>query len=415
MTPLPGAPFKAVRPAARLAATLAMVLASSLSQAANPAENPAAPVQDSSAASPASAATAPPRLARVRPRIESWPELIEARGNIMPWQETLIGTEVGGLRLLSVEVNVGDVVKKGQVLARLNPTTVEVDLEAANAHLVEAEAGLAQAAATLERANRLAPGGGVSQQELTLYQTQKHTAEARLNAARAQVRTQQLRLDFATLVAPDDGIISSRAAAEGAIVQAGSELFRLIRQGRLEWRAEVRGETLLKLAPEQEATVRSPLGPAVRGRVRQVSPTIDLKTGNGLVYVDLPPDTHLKAGLHVGGTLTMGQRQVLTLPVSALLREPGRTRVLKLDAGGRIEAVTVRTGSERDGRVEIVAGIDEHSELVAEPDEQLLAATRPAPPDLAPAQAAFPNALPSTSPAATVEGGGSQPGMRARD
>lgn len=393
MTLLPAAASRA----ARLAASLALLIASSLSQGASPASSPeasstaspAAAVQDSAvspatatAAAPQAVPQAVPQAARIRPRIENWPELIEARGSIMPWQETLIGTEVGGLRLLSVEANVGDVVKKGQVLARLNPTTVEVELEAANAHLVEAEAGLAQAAATLERANRLAPGGGVSQQELTLYQTQKHTAEARLNAARAQVRTQQLRLDFATLVAPDDGIISSRAAAEGAIVQAGSELFRLIRQGRLEWRAEVRGETLLKLAPEQEATVRSPLGPAVRGRVRQVSPTIDLKTGNGLVYVDLPPDTNLKAGLHVGGTLTMGQRQVLTLPVSALLREPGRTRVLKLDAGGRIEAVTVRTGSERDGRIEIVAGIDEHSELVAEPDEQLLAGTPSASPEL---------------------------------
>lgn len=363
--------------------TLLLVTASlSLAQTPtpNPTENPTAPVQQDATA-PVAAQTEPsPRPALIKPRIETWPELIEARGNIMPWQEALIGTEVGGLRLLSVEVNVGDVVKKGQVLARLNPTTVEVELEAANAHLVEAEAGLAQATATLERANRLAPGGGVSQQELTLYQTQKHTAEARLNAARAQVRTQQLKLDFATLVAPDDGIISSRAAAEGAIVQAGSELFRLIRQGRLEWRAEVRGETLLKLAPDQQALVRSPLGPAVHGRVRQVSPTIDLKTGNGLVYVDLPPDTNLKAGLHVSGTLTMGQRKVLTLPATALLRQPDGLRVLKLADDGRVVPVAVRTGSEKDGRVEIVSGVDEHTEVVAENPERLLADPTPAVP-----------------------------------
>jgi RND family efflux transporter MFP subunit len=401
-----------ISPCSRLLAILTVLLlaTASLTHAQTP-----APVQDGTTAAvtlaPAAQAEPARKLARLHPRSETWPEVIEARGNIMPWQETLIGTEVGGLRLLSVEVNVGDVVKKGQVLARLNPTTVEVELEAANAHLVEAEAGLAQATATLERANRLAPGGGVSQQELTLYQTQKHTAEARLNASRAQVRTQQLRLDFATLVAPDDGIISSRAAAEGAIVQAGSELFRLIRQGRLEWRAEVRGETLLKLAPEQEAMVRSPLGPAVHGRVRQVSPTIDLKTGNGLVYVDLPPDTNLKAGLHVGGTLTMGQRKVLTLPVTALLRQPGSTRVLKVDGEDRIEAIVVRTGSERDGRVEIVAGIDEHSELVAAPSEQLLAETRPALPDPAPPNAAptKPNPV-NPSPAATVDGGAGQSG-----
>ncbi len=204
----------------------------------------------------------------VTPKVEMWPDQIEAQGNIMPWQETRVGTEIGGLRLVSVLANVGDIVKKGQVLARLNPAPVEADLEAVNAQLMETQAALAQAVATLDRAKRL------SQQELTLYETQKQTAEARVNAARAQGKTQRLRLESATLTAPDDGIISSRLAAEGAIVQAGSELFRLIRQGRLEWRAEVKGEMLLKLSVGQEVMIKNPYGPDVKGRVRQLSPTI---------------------------------------------------------------------------------------------------------------------------------------------
>lgn len=301
----------------------------------------------------------------VRTTVQTWPDRIEAHGNVMPWQESHIGTEVGGLRLLSVLVNVGDVVKKGQVLARLNAATVETELDAADAQLVEAQAALLQATATLERANRLAPSGGVSQQELTLYETQKNTAEARLNAARAQVRKQQLRLKFATLVAPDDGVISSSSAAEGAIVQAGSELFRLIRQGRLEWRAEVKGETLLKLSVGQEVTVKSPLGPEVRGRIRQVSPTIDLKTRNGLVYVDLPPDTNLKAGLNVSGWLTMGKRQASVLPVSAVLRQEGVSRVFKVDSDRKIEAIDIQTGEEKEGWVEISAGLDPETPVVA--------------------------------------------------
>ena len=140
---------------------------------------------------------------------------------------------------------------------------------------------------------------------------------------------------------------------------------------------------MLKLAPDQEAMVRSPLGPVVRGRVRQVSPTIDLKTGNGLVYVDLPPDTNLKAGLQVGGSLTMGQRQALTLPTSALLRRAGVTEVMKVGAGGRIEPLTVHTGGVREERVEIISGLDEHTELIASPTEQLLAEPPSASPELA--------------------------------
>lgn len=301
----------------------------------------------------------------VAAKLEDWPEQIEAQGHVMPWQETRVGTEIGGLRLLSLLVNVGDVVKKGQVLARLNPTTVEIDLETANAQLMEAQAALAQAQATLERGKRLAPSGGVSQQELMLYETQKHTAEARLNAARAQVKTQQLRLDSATVVAPDDGIISSRSVSEGAIVQAGSELFRLIRQSRLEWRAEVSGEMLIKLAVGQEVTIKSPLGAEVKGRVRQIAPTIDLTTRNGLIYVDLPPDTNFKAGLYVSGTLTMNKRKALVLPASAVRRNGSAYQVVQVSADNKAETVDVEVGRSKDDRLEITSGLRERAQVVA--------------------------------------------------
>ncbi len=318
---------------------------------------------------PAPPAIPPARPVRsvtlVAPKIEMWPDQIEANGNIMPWQETRIGTEIGGLRLVSVLANVGDVVKKGQVLARLNPATVENELDAANAQLMEAQAALAQATATLDRGKRLAPSGGVSQQEMTLYETQKQTASARLSAARAQAKTHQLRLDSATLVAPDDGVISSRSAAEGAIVQAGSELFRLIRQGRLEWCAEVNGETLLKLAVGQEVTVKSPLGSIVKGRVRQVSPTIDLKTRNGFAYVDLPLDTNLKAGLYVSGTLALRKREALSLPASAVRHGADGAYVFRVNADGEVEAVEVQTGRVNGDREEIISGLDRHAQVIA--------------------------------------------------
>ncbi len=307
----------------------------------------------------------------VTPKTEMWPDPIEAHGNIMPWQEARVGTEIGGLRLVSVLANVGDLVKKGQVLARLNPATLEAELESANAQLMEAQGVLTQATATLDRAKRLAPSGGVSQQDLTLYETQKQTAAARLNAARAQVKTQQLRLESATLVAPDDGVISSRSVVEGAIVQAGSELFRLIRQGRLEWRAEVKGETLLRLAAGQEVTVKSPLGPDVKGRVRQVSPTIDLATRMGLAYVDLPADTDLKAGLNVSGTLVMGKRKALVLPSSAVLHVGSGYRVFKVGADGKAEAIEVQVGRVRDNEEEITSGLDSHAQVIAKASELL--------------------------------------------
>ena len=364
--------------------SFAFVLTNSTSFSAETSTRPApnataASAQTAAPLAPAPAPQVTPPLPAVRsvslvtPKTETWPDQIEAHGNIMPWQETRIGTEIGGLRLVSILANVGDIVKKGQVLARLNPTPVEADLEAATAQLMETQAAQAQAVATLDRAKRLAPSGGVSQQELTQYETQKRTAEARFNAARAQVKTQQLRLDSATLVAPDDGVISSRSVAEGAIVQAGSELFRLIRQGRLEWRAEVKGETLLRLSVGQEVTVKSPLGPDVKGHVRQVSPTIDLTTRNGLAYVDLPLDTNLKAGLFVSGTLAMNKRKALILPSRAVQHEGEARRVFKVNADSKLEAVEVQIGRVRDGHEEITSGVDGDVQVVATAVELLRA------------------------------------------
>ena len=353
-----------------LVLSLALLIGASASSAATTVNLPT-PAQKAGKASdtaPPAPQSAPPVRLRtvsvVAPKTEMWPDQIEAHGNIMPWQETRISTEIGGLRVLGVLVNVGDVVKKGQVLAKLNPTTVEIDLETANAQLMEAQAAQAQALATLERGKRLAPSGGVSQQDLMLYETQKQTTEARLHAARAQVKTQQLRLDSATLVAPDDGVISSRSVSEGAIVQTGSELFRLIRQGRLEWRAEVKGETLIKLAVGQEVTVKSPLGPDFKGRVRQISPTIDLTTRHGLIYVDLPVDTKLKAGLFVSGTLAMSKRNALVLPASAVRRNGNNYRVFQVNADGKVEVIDVEVGRTRDDKMEIAAGLDEHAQII---------------------------------------------------
>lgn len=301
----------------------------------------------------------------VAPHTEVWPDQIEASGNIMPWQETRVGPEIGGLRLASVFANVGDVVKKGEVLARLNADMVQIELATANAQLMEAQAALKEATETLDRAQRLVKSGGVSQQDLMQYQTKAQTAEARIQGAQAQVRTQELRLDHATLLSPDDGVISARSAAEGAIVQAGSELFRLIRQGRLEWRAEVGGETLLRISVGQRVTVKSPLGDDIVGRVRQIAPTVDLSTRNGLVYVDLPPEANLKAGLQVAGVLDAGKRKALVLPSSSLLRDGKGARVFRVNPSNQIEVVEVRTGRTKGDWVEVVEGLDGDAQVVA--------------------------------------------------
>lgn len=282
---------------------------------------------------------------------------VPANGNIAAWQEAIVGTEANGLRIADVRVNVGDVVKRGQVLATFAPETVEADLAQTRAAVVEAEATLAEAAATAERARGLQATGALSEATIAQYQTAERTAKARLDAQRATLRARQLRVGQTQVVAPDAGVISARTATVGAVLPAGQELFRMIRQGRLEWRAEVAAADLATIRPGMTATLTPAGGGTVTGRVRVVAPTLDPATRNGLVYVDLTAPGAARAGMFARGTFEVGSVQALTVPQTAVLLRDGFSYVFVVDAQSRARQVKVQTGRRTGDRVEITEGL----------------------------------------------------------
>ena len=176
----------------------------------------------------------------------------------------------------------------------------------------------------------------LSAQQINQMLTMERTAQARLEALRAAVQLQQLRLAQTQVLAPDDGVISARSATVGAVVPAGQELFRLIRQGRLEWRAEVAASELALLQPGQTVTVVPAGGTAIAGKVRMLAPTVDAGTRNGLVYVDLPPQAGVaRAGMFARGEFAIGQSAGMTLPQSAVVLRDGFAYVLRRAGPGR--------------------------------------------------------------------------------
>ena len=238
---------------------------------------------------------------------------VAANGNVAAWQEAIVGAEANGMRLAEVLVNVGDVVRKGQVLARFDSAMANADLAQSRAAVAEAEANLAEAAANAQRARELQGSGALSAQQVAQLLTAERTAQARLEAVKAAQQVQQLRLQQAQVLAPDSGVISARSATVGAVVPAGMELFRLIRQGRLEWRGEVAATELAQIQRGQTVTLAATgAGAPVTGTVRQVAPTVDAATRNALVYVDLP-DTggRLKAGMFARGEFATGSSTAL--------------------------------------------------------------------------------------------------------
>ena len=175
----------------------------------------------------------------VKPKTIEWAQTVVANGNVVAWQESLIGIEIGGVRLLELNAQVGDTVKKGQLLARFNDETVQAEVAQAKASLAETEAALAEAKQNADHVRQLGNTGAMCEQQMTEAYTRELTAKARVQSAKAQLNSAQVRLGQTRIVAPDNGIISARSASLGAVSQPGQELFRLVRQGRLEWQAEV--------------------------------------------------------------------------------------------------------------------------------------------------------------------------------
>jgi RND family efflux transporter MFP subunit len=312
---------------------------------------------DKKAAAPRPALT----VTTARPATAQLPLRLAANGNVAAWQEAVIGSESNGLRLREVRVNVGDVVKKGQVLAVFDADPVNADLAQARAALQEAEANAAAAQADAQRARALQSSGAMSEQQVTQYITAGRTAAARVAAARATLSQQQLRLKYTQVVAPDSGIVSSRSATVGAVAGVGTELFRMIRQGRLEWRAEVTSAELPRMKPGLKAQVKTASGATVTGTVRTVAPTVDPQSRIALVYVDLPsnlsPGAPLKAGMFAGGQFELGESSALTVPQQAIAVRDGFSYVFRLNADSRVSQVKVTTGRRLGERVEVVAGL----------------------------------------------------------
>jgi RND family efflux transporter MFP subunit len=324
-------------------------------------------------AAPASAGKPALTVSLAQAKSSSLPIKLAANGSVAAWQEASVGTETGGLRVAELHANVGDTVKKGQVLASFATESVQADVALTRASLAEAQANAAEAVANAERARAVQGTGALSAQQVNQYLTQEQTAKARVASAQAQLDSQLLRLKQTQALAPDSGIISSRSASVGAVLGAGSELFKLIRQGRLEWRGEVTATELERIKVGTGVTLISPTGTQVKGRVRTVAPTVDAATRNGLVYVDLletvgagKANTHaFKPGMFARGEFELGGSTALTVPQTAVVVRDGFSYVYRVGSDQRVTQLKVQTGRINGEEIEVQSGVLPSDKLVA--------------------------------------------------
>ncbi|MDH4390252.1 MAG: efflux RND transporter periplasmic adaptor subunit [Aquabacterium sp.] len=288
-----------------------------------------------------------------------------ASGNVAASQEASVSPKTGGLRVARIHAQVGSRVKRGELMLEFDDDTLRAELAQLEANVAEAEAAAADAQRSADRARRVGESGALSAQQVEQLVTAEATSRARVRALKESVNLQQLRLQQARLVAPDEGIVSQRAATLGAVVPAGIELFRIIRGGRLEWRAEVPASELVRLAPGTAARIVLEDGTALEGRVRLVAPTVDPVTRQGIAYVDLPVAGALRPGMFVRGELLLGGGQSWVLPQSAVMLRDGFHVVATVGADQRVRFAKVGVGRRQGALIEISQGLAPEAPVVA--------------------------------------------------
>jgi len=355
--------------------TLGLIAASLLTLAglglfatrSNAADSAKAPVGEASAAT-ATASKPALTVTVTQARSGTLPIKLAANGNVAAWQEAVIGAESNGLRVQDLLVSIGESVKRGQVLATFAAESVQADVALARASLQEATANAAEATANGERTRAVQNTGALSAQQISQYLTAEQTAKARVESAKAALDAQLLRLKHTQVLAPDAGIITARMATVGSVVGAGTEMFRLIRQGRLEWRGEVTSAELGRITAGTSVLVTAPSGAQAKGKVRMVSPTVDAQSRNGTVFVDLPASsmgTSFKSGMFARGEFELGSSGAMTVVQTAVVVRDGFSYVYTVGPDQRVKQRKVQTGRLVGNQVEIVEGVKAEDRLVA--------------------------------------------------
>ena len=240
---------------------------------------------------------------------------------------------IGG-RLVERLVNVGDTVKAGQAIARLDPSDEENNLLAAEASFIAANGQLSEARLNYDRQRQLFNRQVVARAAVDRAEQVLTSAQAATDAAQAHVGIARRRLDDTQLLADAPGVVTVIGAEPGEVTAAGRMIVQLARDDGKDAVFNVPAAVMASSPPDPEVvvTLSSPPGVSAQGRVREVSPRADPVTGTFRVRVGLiDPPAEMRLGSTVTGRATFGGVAGIEIPASALTRTSGEPAVWVVD------------------------------------------------------------------------------------
>ena len=344
--------------------------------------------------------------------------VVELSGEVVPRYESRIGFRVGG-KIVARKVDVGSVVRRGQLLMQLDATDLQLGQAQAKAAVAAADSNLSLAKAELDRYRELRQKNFVSQAVLDAKEAAYKSALAGHEQASASLKVQANQSSYASLVADADGVVTGIDAEVGQVVGAGSTVVRIARTGETEVRVSIPEDQVELLRKAANVTVRTWANPgeAIAGRVREVAPVADPATRTFTAKVSIP-----KAGndIRLGMTATVAFATAaapgIRLPLTALFHNKEATSVWVIDKGA-VRLVPVQVAGASGNEVLIASGLDHGQTVVTAGVNMLregqkvtvlgqeLAALKAAPAaaDATTAPAAAPTAAPTASPATATD------------
>lgn len=294
------------------------------------------------------------RVAPARPSSE--PVTQEVVGTVRSKQRAQIEARVAG-RIAELRVTAGQMVRAGELLARLEAVEIQARLE-------QAIAQEAQAARDLERFSRLVDQGAVTRQEFDAAQTRARTTAATVSEARTM-------LGYLEITAPFAGVITRKLADTGDQAAPGKPLLELEDPTALRLEADVSEALIQRLDLAQELAVRlAHLPGPLTGRISEIAPAADAASRTFLVKLDLPSTPGVRAGQFGRVAVPVAGSGALLVPADALIRR-GQLEYVFVVEENTARLRLVRTGGASGDQVEVLAGLDTDEDVVISNPSQL--------------------------------------------
>jgi len=307
-------------------------------------------------------------------------QTVALTGTVQAQTEINLSFRVDG-RLVERTVDVGDTVRPGQLIARLDPQNEESALQSVRAQMAGANAQLVEARSNYARMRELVVEDAVSRAQYEQAKAVQQSAEAQLQALQGQVALAQNRLSYTRLYANVAGVVTARGPEPGEVVGAGRMVVQVAREGardavfdmpaQVKDAASLDPQRLVSLGKDgrpgtgadaaRDLTVTLAMNPQVSaiGRVREVAPRADPVTGTFAVRVRLiDPPAAMRLGSTVTGRMQLPGSLAIQVPATALVRADGRTSVWVFDkAAGTVSLRNIELGAADANNVQVASGL----------------------------------------------------------